>query len=68
MQVKEGAARVALEYCALREREGSMDGKTMPQLTFIPVGITHTDKSHYQSRVSNSCLRVKLYSLHWTVH
>lgn len=54
MQVKEGAARVALEYCALREREGLVDGKAMPQLTFLPVGITHTDKSRYQSRVSNS--------------
>jgi glycerol-3-phosphate O-acyltransferase / dihydroxyacetone phosphate acyltransferase len=49
VQVKEGAAWVALEYSRwMRENEGS-DGQP---IKVIPVGIAYTDKTQYLSRVS----------------
>ena len=50
MQVKEGAAWVALEYCRwMRENPESGDGQP---IKIIPVGIAYTDKTQYLSRVS----------------
>ncbi|CCL99506.1 uncharacterized protein FIBRA_01524 [Fibroporia radiculosa] len=61
-QVKEGAAWAALEYARWRrgpgqgarsESVGDGDSADSPLLV-VPVGIVHTDKSHFQSRV---CVR-----------
>jgi glycerol-3-phosphate O-acyltransferase/dihydroxyacetone phosphate acyltransferase len=49
VQVKEGAAWVALEYCRwMRENADSTDGQP---IKIIPVGIAYTDKTQYLSRV-----------------
>ena len=50
-QVKDGASRAALEYVKwARERNGKQAEK---RLLVVPVGIVYTDKSQYQSRVSD---------------
>ena len=46
-QVKEGAAWAALEYFRWKEERGE-EGR----LLIVPVGIVHTAKTQYQSRVS----------------
>ena len=46
-QVKEGAAWAALEYLRWKEGRGE-EGR----LSIIPVGIVHTAKTRYRSRVS----------------
>ncbi|EIW55730.1 glycerol-3-phosphate-1-acyltransferase [Trametes versicolor FP-101664 SS1] len=51
VQVKDGAARAALEYVKwAKETKGGQAKK----LQIVPVGIVYTDKSQYQSRV---CVR-----------
>jgi glycerol-3-phosphate O-acyltransferase/dihydroxyacetone phosphate acyltransferase len=49
IQVKEGAAWVALEYS--RWMRESADSDPQP-IKIIPVGIAYTDKTQYLSRVS----------------
>ena len=49
IQVKEGAAWVALEYSRWLRESGDQDG--LP-IKIIPVGIAYTDKTQYLSRVS----------------
>ena len=50
VQVKEGAAWAALEYCRwMRENADGADGRP---IKIIPVGMAHTDKTQYLSRVS----------------
>ena len=49
MQVKEGAAWVALEYSRWMRESGDKDGQP---IKIIPVGIAYTDKTQYLSRVS----------------
>jgi hypothetical protein len=48
VQVKEGAAWVALEYSRWMRERGDRDGQT---IKIIPVGIAYTDKTQYLSRV-----------------
>jgi glycerol-3-phosphate O-acyltransferase/dihydroxyacetone phosphate acyltransferase len=48
IQVKEGAAWVALEYSRWRRESGDRDGQPM---RVIPVGIAYTDKTQYLSQV-----------------
>ncbi|KAH9975442.1 hypothetical protein BGW80DRAFT_99181 [Lactifluus volemus] len=48
VQVKEGAAWVALEYGRWMRERGDRDGQT---IKIIPVGIAYTDKTQYLSRV-----------------
>jgi len=50
VQVKEGAAWAALEYC--RWMRESADGADGQPIKIIPVGMAHTDKTQYLSRVS----------------
>lgn len=53
VQVKDGAARAALEYVKwAKETKGGQAKK----LQIVPVGIVYTDKSQYQSRVSTNCI------------
>ncbi len=54
MQVKEGAAWVALEYCRWMRESGGQNGQP---IKIIPVGITYTDKTQYLSRVSIKAIR-----------
>jgi glycerol-3-phosphate O-acyltransferase / dihydroxyacetone phosphate acyltransferase len=49
VQVKEGAAWVALEYSRWTRESGDRDGQP---IKIIPVGIAYTDKTQYLSRVS----------------
>lgn len=49
MQVKEGAAWVALEYSRWMRESGDKNGQP---IKIIPVGIAYTDKTQYLSRVS----------------
>jgi glycerol-3-phosphate O-acyltransferase/dihydroxyacetone phosphate acyltransferase len=49
IQVKEGAAWVALEYSRWLRVSGDRDGQP---IKIIPVGIAYTDKTQYLSRVS----------------
>ena len=49
MQVKEGAALVALEYSRWMRENADSDGQP---IKIIPVGIAYTDKTQYLSRVS----------------
>lgn len=49
MQVKEGAALVALEYSRWMRENADSDGQP---IKLIPVGIAYTDKTQYLSRVS----------------
>ena len=49
IQVKEGAAWVALEYSKWMRESGDRDGQP---IKIIPVGIAYTDKTQYLSRVS----------------
>jgi len=49
IQVKEGAAWVALEYSRWLRESGDRDGQP---IKIIPVGIAYTDKTQYLSRVS----------------
>jgi glycerol-3-phosphate O-acyltransferase / dihydroxyacetone phosphate acyltransferase len=49
VQVKEGAAWVALEYSRWMREKGDRDGEP---IRVIPVGIAYTDKTQYLSRVS----------------
>jgi glycerol-3-phosphate O-acyltransferase/dihydroxyacetone phosphate acyltransferase len=49
MQVKEGAAWVALEYSRWMRENADSDGQP---IKMIPVGIAYTDKTQYLSRVS----------------
>ncbi|KLO07559.1 acyltransferase [Schizopora paradoxa] len=51
VQVKEGAARVALEY-AQWCRETSQGKNSTERIIIVPVGIVYTDKSTYRSRVA----------------
>ncbi|KAJ3531626.1 hypothetical protein NM688_g7547 [Phlebia brevispora] len=57
VQVKDGAARVALEYARWQLQHASSHGAYhdkpdgTKKLAIVPVGIVYTDKSHYQSRV-----------------
>lgn len=52
VQVKEGAARAALEYVRWqRDHARSSTTTNGRKLLIVPVGIVHTDKSQYQSRV-----------------
>lgn len=53
VQVKEGAARVALEYVRWC-RETGQDKNITEKIIIVPVGIVYTDKSKYRSRVSTS--------------
>ncbi|PCH38936.1 acyltransferase [Wolfiporia cocos MD-104 SS10] len=53
IQVKEGAALAALEYIRW-QRHNTGNGTRPKDLVIIPVGIVHTDKSQYQSRM---CVR-----------
>jgi glycerol-3-phosphate O-acyltransferase / dihydroxyacetone phosphate acyltransferase len=50
MQMKDGAARAALEYARWMAEHRRKNVK-MKGLTFIPVGIAYTDKSQFGSRV-----------------
>lgn len=52
VQVKEGAAWAALEYVRWKAGRGETG-----RLFVVPVGIVHTAKTRYQSRVSTHCLR-----------
>lgn len=54
MQVKEGAAWVALEYCRWMRESGGQNGQP---IKIIPVGIAYTDKTQYLSRVSIKAIR-----------
>lgn len=49
IQVKEGAAWVALEYSRWLRESGDRDGQP---IKIIPVGIAYTNKTQYLSRVS----------------
>lgn len=49
IQVKEGAAWVALEYSRWMRQSADSDGQP---IKIIPVGIAYTDKTQYLSRVS----------------
>lgn len=49
MQVKDGAARAAVEYAKAMNLSGKDSGK---ELVIVPAAIVYTDKSKYQSRVS----------------
>jgi glycerol-3-phosphate O-acyltransferase/dihydroxyacetone phosphate acyltransferase len=49
MQVKEGAALVALEYSRWMRENADSDGQP---IKIIPAGIAYTDKTQYLSRVS----------------
>jgi hypothetical protein len=49
IQVKEGAAWVALEYARWMRENADSDGQP---IKIIPVGIAYTDKTQYLSRVS----------------
>jgi len=49
IQVKEGAAWVALEYSRWMRENADSDGQP---IKIIPVGIAYTDKTQYLSRVS----------------
>jgi hypothetical protein len=49
MQVKEGAAWVALEYSRWMRESGDQNGQP---IKIIPVGIAYTDKTQYLSRAS----------------
>jgi glycerol-3-phosphate O-acyltransferase / dihydroxyacetone phosphate acyltransferase len=49
MQVKEGAAWVALEYSRWMRENADSDGQP---IKIVPVGIAYTDKTQYLSRVS----------------
>ena len=49
IQVKEGAAWVALEYSRWMRESADSDGQP---IKIIPVGIAYTDKTQYLSRVS----------------
>lgn len=49
IQVKEGAAWVALEYSRWMRESADSDGQL---IKIIPVGIAYTDKTQYLSRVS----------------
>lgn len=49
IQMKEGAAWVALEYSRWMRESGDRDGQP---IKIIPVGIAYTDKTQYLSRVS----------------
>lgn len=53
VQVKEGAAWVALEYARWQTQQDTdhTHGERR-KLVVIPVGIVYSDKSHFQSRVS----------------
>lgn len=51
VQVKEGAARVALEYVRWC-RETGPGNNASEKIIIVPVGIVYTDKSAYRSRVS----------------
>lgn len=61
VQVKEGAARVALGYISWlknRKKEKLEDPRPVDAdvessmlINVVPVGIVYTDKSHYRSRV-----------------
>ena len=50
IQVKEGAAWVALEYSRWTRQSADSDGQP---IKIIPVGIAYTDKTQYLSRVSD---------------
>ncbi len=52
-RVKDGASRAALEYV---KWAGERKGKQEKKLLVVPVGIVYTDKTQYQSRVSDSGL------------
>ena len=54
-QVKEGAARAALEYVrwARENRGGQEEGR---RLKIVPVGIVYTDKSQFQTGVSRTLI------------
>ncbi|KAL6303761.1 hypothetical protein BKA93DRAFT_786646 [Sparassis latifolia] len=56
VQVKDGAARVALEYSKWLKDEKDVvaEGRRRECLKVVPVGIVYTDKTRYQSRV---CVR-----------
>ncbi|KAG1823204.1 hypothetical protein EV424DRAFT_1321399, partial [Suillus variegatus] len=49
VQVKDGAARAAVEYAKAMNLSGKDSGK---ELVIVPAAIVYTDKSKYQSRVS----------------
>jgi hypothetical protein len=53
MQVKDGAARAAMEYSKWTRDEGRSK-ETQKALVLVPVGIVYTDKSQYRSRVSHT--------------
>ena len=60
-QVKDGAARAALEYVRWARETGGGQG-SKPGLRIVPVGIVYTDKSQYQSGVSVAWVLVQLLS------
>lgn len=67
IQVKEGAAWVALEYSRWMRENGDRDSQA---IKIIPVSIAYTDKTQYLSRVSveaNSFL-CRHYSQLWQVY
>ena len=57
-QVKDGAARAALEYVRWARETGGGQG-SKPRLRIVPVGIVYTDKSQYQSGVSVTWVLVR---------
>ena len=57
-QVKDGAARAALEYVRWARETGGGQG-SKPGLRIVPVGIVYTDKSQYQSGVSVTWVLVR---------
>jgi len=50
--VKEGAAWAALEYVRWQKEQGTQSQSATAKLCISPVGIVHTNKSQYQSRVA----------------
>jgi glycerol-3-phosphate O-acyltransferase / dihydroxyacetone phosphate acyltransferase len=54
MQVKDGAARAAMEYSKRIGGKGPKDIQELEALVMVPVGIIYTNKSQYRSRVSRA--------------
>lgn len=68
MQVKDGAAKAAMEYARWARVEGSQGQGTQEALVLVPVGIVYADKSQYRSRVSATTLHCYFLINPFTVH
>jgi glycerol-3-phosphate O-acyltransferase/dihydroxyacetone phosphate acyltransferase len=66
VQMKEGAARAALEYARWEMVNAGERTRQGRKLALIPVGIVYTDKSHFQSRV-NLFLWRRALQINWNL-